>query len=325
LEEDESVSLMAAPNPGYTFVKWTVSTECALITYKNAASTTVRLSSGNDTVRAVFIPSSRGLTPVNQTILGRLETGVNYSYYTGEWTTFPDFSKMVPDRSDSCGSIDLAVVPHHTHNFGIVFNGYIDIPIDGDYAFYVKSSDGCVLILNDSVIIGNNGIHEVPAEEYTTVSLATGKYLLTVRYFNMASEPACTLSYACPSIGIEKQVISNEILSRPYTGPVSKIVITQPMGGEIFHLGDSLHVRWIYRHFDHMVICGLSTDNGKSYEILNLNAIAHTDTNGRMDWKIAVDESMITDQARVKVWDYAPGSNFCISNPFSIDSAIEGK
>jgi hypothetical protein len=316
--EDESIPIKATADAGYTFLKWTTVTECAAIAYKNASSTTVRLSSGNDTVQAVFIHGALGLSPVDMADLGRLEPGVSYHYYTGAWTALPDFSALDPDTSDSCGSFDIAALPHRSTNFGVVFNGYLDIPFNGAYSFYLKSSDGSALLLNDSILIHNEGVHSSPIEASATATLDVGKYLITVRYCNANSSPACTVSYACPSIGIEKRVIANGVLSRPYTGPMSKIIITKPVGGESYFLGDTLLAQWIYRHFDHMVFCEISTDDGKTYALLSLKAFAHTDTNGIFEWEIPKDDAMITNQARIRVRDYPPGGNLCVSNRFSI-------
>jgi hypothetical protein len=317
-----TIAVKASANPGYVFLKWTNATECASIGYKNAASTTVRLLSGDDTVQAVFVQAVSDLKPVSMAPLGRLERGISYQYYTGSWMSLPDFSSLEPKQSDSCGSFDLAGVPHRQTGFGIVFSGYLDIPYSGDYAFYVKSSDGSALLLNDSVLINNDGVHQDPGEDSATASLEVGKYRITVLYFTANSSPVCTVSYACPSIGIEKQVVATGILSRPFTGPVSKIIITKPVGGDIYRPGDSLHVRWIYRHFDHMVFCEISRDNGKGYAMLSVNAFAHTDTNGFLDWKIPDGDSMITDQARIRVRDYPPGVNVCVSDIFSIDTSV---
>ncbi len=320
VNKDAATTITASPNTGYIFQKWTVTTESATIAYKNAASTIVRLTAGNDTVQAVFVPVPSGLNPVDPADLGRLEPGVNYNYYTGSWSSLPDFSACVPEASDSCGSFDVSEVPHRSTNFGIVFGGYLNIPYGGDYTFYAKSSDGSALLLNDSVIIDNDGIHSSPNEASATVTLAEGKYLISVQYFDATSSPACTVSYACPSIGIDKTTITNGILYRPFTGPVPKIIITSPAGGETYHLGDSLHVRWIYRHFDDMVYCDISIDNGANYTLISQYAFAHTDTNGHMDWKIPVNDSLVTQQARIRVRDYPPGGDLCVSNAFSIDS-----
>jgi hypothetical protein len=317
VDSNESIVIKATSNPGYTFQKWTQTTERATITYKNARSTTVRLLSGDDTVQAVFIAAS-GLNPIDRATLGRVEAGVNYDYFSGVWSSLPDFTALDPDSSNSCNTFDLADVPHRPNNFGIVFTGYIDIPFKGDYTFYLKSSDGSTLALNDTILIHNDGIHSAPVESTASVNLAEGKYCITVRYFNASSSPACTVSYACPAIGIEKQILTNGILSRPYIGPLSKIFITKPAGGETYYCGDTMHVRWIYRHFDHMVFCEISLDNGKRYTQLSRNAFAHADSNGFMDWQIPVDDSLVTNQARIRIRDYPPGGNLCVSNLFSI-------
>ena len=320
LADSGTAAIRASANPGYLFLKWTTATECAAVAYKNATSTTVRLLSGDDTVQAVFVPVPTGLTPADLNALGRLEPGVSYQYYTGTWTSLPDFSALDPDKSDSCSSMDIAAAAHRPAGFGIVFSGFIDIPFNGDYSFYVKSSDGSALLLNDSLLILNDGIHPSPVEDSASVNLTTGKYCITVRYFDANSAPACTVSYACPAIGIEKQIVGNGNMSRPYTGLVSKIIITKPAGGETYRCGDSMEVRWIYRHFDHMVFCEISKDNGKSFSMLSPRAFAHTDTNGFFGWRIPVNDSMLTSQARVRVRDYPPGVNSCISNVFSIVS-----
>jgi hypothetical protein len=317
VDSNESIIIKAAANPGYTFQKWIQTTDRATVTYKNAASTTVRLLSGDDTVQAIFIAAS-GLKPINRATLGRVEAGINYDYFTGAWTSLPDFAMLEPDTSNSCNTFDCADVPHRPNNFGIVFAGYVDIPFKGDYTFYLKSSDGSSLALNDTILIHNDGIHSSPVEATASVNLAEGKYCITVRYFNASSSPACTVSYACPAIGIEKQILTNGMLSRPYTGTLSKIFITNPAGGETYYCGDTMRVKWVYRNFDHMVFCEISFDNGRKYSQLSVNAFAHADSNGFFSWYIPMNDSVVTNQARIRIRDYPPGGNLCVSSLFSI-------
>jgi hypothetical protein len=321
LSDGKQVAIKAAPAAGYRFLKWTVATECATIAYKNAASTTVSLTQGNDTVRAVFIRVSFGLVPVLEEKLGALEFGLNYDYYSGAGTSFPDFSSLTPDNSGPCSAFYVSDVVHAPNNFGLVFSGYIKIPLDTLYTFYAKASDGSVLLLNDSVIIYTNGIQSAPAEDSAAIRLTKGEYPITVRYFNKASPSVCTISYACPAIGIKKVEIGNGILSRPYTGPVAKIIITNPIGGETYRLVDSLHIRWVYRHVAaQMVYCEISPNNGKKYIPLSKNAIGQNDSNGHFDCKFPLEISSSTNQALIRVRDYPPGENSGVSNLFSIEA-----
>ena len=50
-------------------------------------------------------------------------------------------------------------------------------------------------------------------------------------------------------------------------------------------------------------------------------AYFHADSNGMRNWPIPLADSLITQQARVRISDYAPGANFCVSSRFSIGSS----
>jgi hypothetical protein len=317
-----ATTITAHANPGYHFAAWTVMSGSASLTYGNAATTTVRLTSGSDTVRADFVAVTSALAPISLSAF-QTEQGINYSYYKGVWTTLPDFSALTPDSSGSCDNFDVQAIQHQSNNFGIVFDGYLNIPMDGSYTFYLNSADGGQLLLNDSVIINNDGLHSSPVENSATVALSQGDYLIEVRYFDASASPALSVSYESSDVGFSKTTISSGVLSRPYTGPVSKIIITKPAGGETYHLGDTIKVRWIYRNFQYnvtgQVFAQLSVNNGVTYSLINTGAFAHADTNGYYDWQIPPGaDSLITQTARIKVLDYTPGTNFCISKAFSI-------
>jgi hypothetical protein len=311
-----ATAIKAHANAGYSFARWVVVGENATVTYLNSASTTAKLASGSDTIHAEFI--SMPALPAQIDISAfQKEQGANFSYFKGTWTTLPDFSSLTPDSSGPCDETDISLIPHPSNNFGVVFNGYLNIPIDGNYTFYLKSSDGSTLLLNDSVIINNDGIHLSPEEDSGTVSLTQGYYLIAVKYFNASSSPLLAVSYSCPDIGIEKTTITKDILSRPYTGPVPKITISKPVGGESFHLGDTLHVQWIYKNPRGQVFVSLSADSGKSYQ--NICAAAIPGNVNSYNWQIPLGaDSLMTKFGLIMVEEYPPFNLHGISKRFSI-------
>jgi hypothetical protein len=316
-------AIKAHANAGFSFARWVVNGDFATIAYLNSASTTVKLGTGNDTVRAEFIAVPALPNQINISAFQN-ENGANFSYYKGTWTTLPDFSSLVPDSSGPCDSMDVNAMPHISNNFGFTYNGYFSITIDGDYTFFLKSADGSQLLLNNSVVITNDGIHSQPVEDSAVVSLSQGTYLMEVRYFDASSSPYLNVSYACVANGIEKQTISNQSLQRPYTGPVPKITITSPAGGETYHLGDTIHVRWTYKNARAQVFASISVDSGKSIE--NISATAFPPTVTTYDWKIPSDSvSYITHSAFIKVGEYPPYNLFGFSNSFSIIAALVKK
>eukprot|EP00899_Mesostigma_viride_P025002 jgi/Mesvir1/5687/Mv15702-RA.1 len=90
------------------------------------------------------------------------------------------------------------------------FSGYLFLPEDGNYTFYLSSDDGSRLWLNGLEIIDNDGNHgnvEVASEP---LDLTSGFFQLEVRYFDHGGWQYLTLSYEGPST--PKQVIPNNLL-----------------------------------------------------------------------------------------------------------------
>jgi hypothetical protein len=316
VNQDSQTIITAHPNAGYAFAEWVDTSTSAIIVYKNSASTKIKLPPGNATIQASFIKITSALTPITISTFQK-EPGANYSYYKGTWTALPNFAALTTDSAGPCDSLDVKAIPHQANHFGAVFNGYLDIPFDGKYVFYLKSSDGSALLLNDSVIISNDGVHATSKEDSTTVNLLSGTYLIGVLYFNSNSSPVLSVSYSCPEIGIEKATIPNGALSRPFTGPVPKIIVTKPAGGETYHLGDTLHVQWIYKNPRGQTFASLSHNNAKSFD--NISALAFPGNVTTYDWTIPIDSiSYITQSAFIRVEEYPPYDKNGVSNAFSI-------
>ena len=44
-------------------------------------------------------------------------------------------------------------------SFGIAYKGYIDVPADGIYSFYLTADDGAVLKIGPTTVVDNDGNH----------------------------------------------------------------------------------------------------------------------------------------------------------------------
>lgn len=129
--------------------------------------------------------------------------GLDYACYEGAWNALPDFNSMTPARSGTAGSIDLSV-RHRDEQFGLRYQGYIDVPTDGTYTFYTNSDDGSKLYIGTTEVVNNDGNH-APAEKSGTIGLKAGKHALTVIYYENGGGEALSVSYSGPGIG--KQTI----------------------------------------------------------------------------------------------------------------------
>ncbi|MFC1584189.1 hypothetical protein ACFL5V_01435 [Fibrobacterota bacterium] len=111
------------------------------------------------------------------------------------------------------------------------------------------------------------------------------------------------------------------------TGSIQYMVILKPLGCEEYSQGDTIFVEWEYRKADvndHMTAVQLSVDNGLSFEHLFTSSIPTVGADGsnidkgQTHWVIPNDAAYVSNQAIIKVYDYAnPGENDQ-SNPFAI-------
>ncbi|WP_299241622.1 carbohydrate-binding protein [uncultured Aquimarina sp.] len=131
--------------------------------------------------------------------------GINYDYYEGSWNSLPNFSSLTPVSSGIASSIDLNNATS-TDNFGLRFNGYINILSDGDYTFYTTSDDGSSLWVDGIKIVDNDGLHAA-REEYGIICLETGYHQIEVQFFEKTGGNVLSVAYEGP--GITKQNISN--------------------------------------------------------------------------------------------------------------------
>lgn len=68
-------------------------------------------------------------------------------------------------------------------DIGLVFDGYIDIPRDGIYTFWLNSDDGSILVIDGETVIDNDGAHS-PRERTGQKALRKGLHEVHARYFD---------------------------------------------------------------------------------------------------------------------------------------------
>ncbi len=95
------------------------------------------------------------------------------------------------------------------------------------------------------------------------------------------------------------------------TNPDAEIIIQNPLGGETFKVGDSLHIKWktVGKGVDEIssVTVDLSPDSGKTWISLKSNGSVGTqDANwGNFGWLIPSEKSYLT-----KTFPLTTGNNF---------------
>ena len=82
--------------------------------------------------------------------------------------------------------------------FGIDYQGYFWIRNPGEYRFSLTSDDGATLMIDDRMIINNDGLHP-PKEERGKITLTAGSHYMRIEYFQgIRTLVAPVLTWQCP-------------------------------------------------------------------------------------------------------------------------------
>jgi alpha-L-fucosidase len=140
------------------------------------------------------------LAPVRAVQTLKLDDGLAYAAYE------------VPESIKSCAAITgakkvgegVASVPSvevkpREEYFGLVFNGFIEVPETGVYRFFVDSDDGSAMLLHGQVVVDNDGPHSA-TEKSGAVALEAGLHPIEIRMFEAAGQDLLRVSWIAPGM-----------------------------------------------------------------------------------------------------------------------------
>ena len=140
-----------------------------------------------------------------------------FAAYKGSWDKLPDFSKLKPFKKGNAksGTADpgLAGVGE---NFGVVFEGDIEIAKKGDYTFNLGSDDGSRLYINGKLVVDNDGVHSMRAKK-GKIGLEPGAAKLKLEYFEKGGEERLALDMSGP--GIKRLQLAKQTIKPQRKGP----------------------------------------------------------------------------------------------------------
>lgn len=142
--------------------------------------------------------------------LNKGKQGFSYSYYEGVWNNLPDFSKLTPVKSGIVDRVNLEI-RQREHNYGLVFDGWVNVPATNVYTFYLASDDGSRLIIDSQTVIDYDGVHGAE-EKSVELPLAAGWHKITLQYFQQEIGQALKLEWqpqGKPRSEIDKNLLTN--------------------------------------------------------------------------------------------------------------------
>ncbi|TPG63711.1 T9SS C-terminal target domain-containing protein [Hymenobacter nivis] len=142
------------------------------------------------------------------------DVGLNYQYFEGNWNSLPNFGGLTAIKSSIATAFDLSV-RQREYGYALQYTGFITVPADGQYTFSTNSDDGSRLYIGSTLVVDNDGPHQVQ-EVSGTIGLKAGTHAFTLTYFQGAASQVLEASYLGP--GVPKQPITSAVLRRASTG-----------------------------------------------------------------------------------------------------------
>jgi hypothetical protein len=133
--------------------------------------------------------------------------GVTYRYYEGDWSQLPDFEKMTPALEGTAAGFNTSVRKRPDH-YGLVFDGYLEVPTDGGYTFTLLSRDGGRLEIGSQVVATSpapmpqvcGSVGNMVQEVKDSLGLKKGMHTVRVSMTNTTGEDAFALRWEGPGI-----------------------------------------------------------------------------------------------------------------------------
>ncbi len=163
---------------------------------------------GNQSVLATDDSDGDGLTNYQEFLLGSnpllappqssddLEldklSGIQSSYYIGSWLGIPNFSSLMPFKSDILNRFQFNSTIGNILDSGVAdgvaveLKGYFEVPADGKYKFFLSSDDSSKLYIDDVVRINHDELNS-QREILTELHLTAGIHTYKIEYFEYNS------------------------------------------------------------------------------------------------------------------------------------------
>lgn len=98
-----------------------------------------------------------------------------------------------------------------TDNFIVHAIANLTVPTGGSYAFRLRSDDGSELLIDDALVVDNDGLHGAQDKD-GAVELTAGMHALRINYFEAGGDQVLTLSWKRPGDSTFS-VVPNSVLS----------------------------------------------------------------------------------------------------------------
>jgi len=126
-----------------------------------------------------------------------LKPGVQFRYYEGDWDSLPEFGKMDPVKSGITADFNLGEKIKGDY-FGFLFEGFIQLDVEGIYEFMTDSDDGSQLFIDDRLVVDNDGLHGM-VQKAGAIALTKGLHKIKVTFFEQGGQDDLKVYWKTPA------------------------------------------------------------------------------------------------------------------------------
>ena len=122
----------------------------------------------------------------------KVQNGLEFEQYKGKAKSTSEISGLPKINTGEVPKITIPI-KDLSYDQGFIFKGFIQIPKDGMYTFYLSSNDGSRLYMGDNLAINNDGAHST-REESVILSLKKGFHKLKLFYYQLGGQSNLSMS-----------------------------------------------------------------------------------------------------------------------------------
>ena len=137
-------------------------------------------------------------------VKAKVTPGVNWKFFKGIFPWIPQVATLKAEASGKASQPELHAV-HQDKNGMLFFYGYIRVPEDGKYTFYMKARTKAFLRIHDAQVIDEDHGYQGGTEKKASVFLQAGLHPFRLYYDNKKnSGPLLDFEWSGPGIARQK-------------------------------------------------------------------------------------------------------------------------
>ncbi|MEN8188076.1 MAG: GH92 family glycosyl hydrolase [Bacteroidota bacterium] len=133
--------------------------------------------------------------------------GIKYCYYEGAFSSVDQIDSFEAKEKGISSAVNIDKRQRDNY-FAFNFSGYIKVPDNGIYTFFLESNDGSSMYVNGRQIIENDNYH-IAKELQGKIALAAGFHKIEVKYFQAGGGKELKLSWKGPKIEKQEIIVDN--------------------------------------------------------------------------------------------------------------------